>query len=125
MSQWQRLSELEQRDIMDALGFSAVIMAEAGEDSEASSDELDDLENNLIACSHAMIYRTPEDTTMDVNLRLLDLGRLDGRYDDEFLVENFRFRREHIVIFMQHLRLPDHLRSASSGDMGRTWRCGQ
>ena len=39
-----------------------------------------------------MVHRAPEDTPMHVNLRLFDLVWLDARFDDEFLVENFRFR---------------------------------
>ena len=65
--------------------------------------EVEGLEGCLAASVLAMVHRAPEDTTMHVNLRLFDLVRLDARFDDEFLVENFRFRRAEIWIFMEHI----------------------
>ena len=73
-------------------------------------DEVEEPEDCLAASVLAMVYRAPENTTMEVNLRLFDLTRLDARFDDEFLVENFRFRRAEIGIFMEHIRLPEEIK---------------
>ena len=52
--------------------------------------KVDELEGCLAASVLAMVYRAPANTTMEMNLRLSDLTRLDARFDDEFLMENFR-----------------------------------
>ena len=91
-----------------AVALVAVMLDEMEEDSDVDMDEVEDMECCLSASALALIYRAPENTTMHMNLRLLDLNRLDARFgSDEFLVENFRFRRNEIGIFMQHIRLPD------------------
>ena len=105
MSTWQRLCvrSPEQREMCSAVALAAVMLAEMEEDSDVDMDEVEDMECCLSASALALIYRAPENTTMHMNSRLLDLNRLDARFgSDEFLVENFRFRRNEIGIFMQH-----------------------
>ena len=67
-----------------------------------------DADGILAGCALAMFYRAPENTSMKWHVRLLDFGRL-ARYDDEKLVENFRFELEYLQVFHTHLRLPAQL----------------
>jgi hypothetical protein len=95
----------------DAMISATLGLAEIDPDSSGDSSDAEEyqnaLEGALVASLLCSLYRAREDTTQDVNLRMLDLARLDAWYDGEWLCENTRFEREHIVTFLQELRIPD------------------
>ena len=86
-----------------------MVLNDTLEDADVDMDEIEELEVCLAASLLAimMVYRAPENTTMEVNLRLFDLTRLDARFDDEF-------RRAEICSFMEHIRLPDEIKVTGS-----------
>ena len=77
----------------EVVEFSVVMLNETSEDANVDMDEVEEPEGCLAASVRAMGYKAPESTTMEVNLRLFDLTRLDARFVGEFLVENLEFQR--------------------------------
>eukprot|EP00656_Telonema_subtile_P035887 TRINITY_DN3983_c0_g1_i2.p1 TRINITY_DN3983_c0_g1~~TRINITY_DN3983_c0_g1_i2.p1 ORF type:complete len:139 (-),score=39.42 TRINITY_DN3983_c0_g1_i2:144-560(-) len=110
MAQWQRMTEVEQRQVVEGISAYSAELCDLLDDTSSDSSEEQDLEEMILVAAHSLVYTVPEHTKMDPNLRLRDLAALDARgWSEEYLVENFRFRRADIGIFFNELRVPHRL----------------
>ena len=76
MSQWQRLSEMEQREVTNATLVGSMELEELMSDSSATSSDFDEAEEFVVTCAAAILYKVPETTRSDPNLRLTTMATL-------------------------------------------------
>ena len=104
----------------EVVASSVVMLNETLEDADVDMDEVEEPEGYLSASVLAMVYKAPESTTMEVNLRL---------FVGESLVENLQFHRAEICTVMEHIRLRDEIKVNRSrytkleGLLCSWWRC--